>query len=399
MARPLKAGPTDIVNVAPTTNATNNCFSIPVIITNRSDERPYQYYKQKSNPVISNLIYIKKESPSYHPIVRTLPNVLVVNSRSIMGKIDELKYYSNEHKIEIIIVTETWLSDNIPSEVVNISGFILICKDRKIGPGGGCAIYVRKEFSIRTRDDLSDPSFECQWLTLRPKWLPRTISRIAVDCVYLTPSIDRVSLEKFYDYFYSCYDKVSSESPETGFIVAGDFNPCSNGFDRKCLSDYCDYNLKQVVKDPTRNSNILDHIFTNMGSHYNPPEVIAPLSTSDHNMVIWMAKSQQRFVNIVKKIKFRPTPRYNLQQFGSCLAQYEWSTVLNVENVDEKVEDFTRATNDMINYYFPERTVRMHSDDNFFITTKIKRLLRKRDNAYKQGRMQKFRELRNRVAS
>ena len=136
-----------------------------------------------------------------------------------------------------------------------------------------------------------------------------------------------------------------------------------------------------------------------MGSHYNPPEVIAPLSTSDHNMVIWMAKTQQRFVNIVKKIKFRPTPRYNLQQFGSCLAQYDWSTVLNVENVDEKVEDFTRATNDMINYYFPERTVRMHSDDKFFITTKIKRLLRKRDNAYKQGRMQKFRELRNRVAS
>ena len=53
----------------------------------------------------------------------------------------------------------------------------------------------------------------------------------------------------------------------------------------------------------------------------------------------------------------------------------------------------------MINCYFPERTVRMHSDDNFFITTKIKRLLRKRDNGYKQGRMQKFRELRNRVAS
>ncbi|CAB4019488.1 Hypothetical predicted protein, partial [Paramuricea clavata] len=35
----------------------------------------------------------------------------------------------------------------------------------------------------------------------------------------------------------------------------------------------------------------------------------------------------------------------------------------------------------------------------FFVTTKIKKLLRKRDNAYKQGRMQKFRKLRNRVAS
>ena len=84
-------------------------------------------------------------------------------------------------------------------------------------------------------------------------------------CIYLPPSIDRVSLEKFYEYyFYSCYDKVSSESPETGFIVARDFNPCSNCFDMKCLSDYCDFNLKQVVKDPTRNSDILDLIFTNM---------------------------------------------------------------------------------------------------------------------------------------
>jgi hypothetical protein len=62
----------------------------------------------------------------------------------------------------------------------------------------------------------------------------------------------------------SCYDKVSSESPETGFIVAGDFNPCSNGFNMKCLSNYCDFNLKQVVKDPKRNSNILDLIFTNI---------------------------------------------------------------------------------------------------------------------------------------
>ena len=81
----------------------------------------------------------------------------------------------------------------------------------------------------------------------------------------------------------------------------------------------------------------------------------------------------------MKRIKFRPTPRYNLQQFGSCLAKYDLSTVLNVENVDEKVEDCTRATNDMFNYYFPKRTVRMHTDDNFFITTKIKKLLRKRD--------------------
>ena len=344
------------------------------------------------------MIYIKRHRPVFSPFVRTLPNVLIVNSRSIVRKIDELEYYSNEYKIEIIIVTETWLSDNIPSEAVNISGYTLIRKDRGNGLGGGCAIYVREVISTKIRNDLSDPNFECQWVILRPKWLPRTVSRIAVACVYLPPTIDQGSLENFYDCFYSCYDIVSSESPETGFIVAGDFNPCSNGFDVKHLLNYCDTNLKQVVKDPTRNSNILDLIFTNISSHYNPPEVIAPLSSSDHNMVLWKAKVKQGCINTVKKIKFRPTPSHSLQEFGSCLSQYDWSPVLNAVNVDEKVEDFIRATKDMINHYFPEQTARMHSDDKFFITTKIKRLLKKRDKAYMHKRMSKFKELRNRVA-
>ena len=53
----------------------------------------------------------------------------------------------------------------------------------------------------------------------------------------------------------------------------------------------------------------------------------------------------------------------------------------------------------MINNYIPEQTARMHSDDKFFITTKIKRLLKKRDKAYMHKIMPKFKELRNRVAS
>ena len=86
------------------------------------------------------VVYIKRHRPVFSPIVRTLANVLIVNSRSIVRKIDELEYYSNEYKIDIIIVTETWLSDNIPSEAVNISGYTLIRKDRVNGLGGGCAI-------------------------------------------------------------------------------------------------------------------------------------------------------------------------------------------------------------------------------------------------------------------
>ena len=45
-------------------------------------------------------------------------------------------------------------------------------------------------------------------------------------------------------------------------------------------------NLKQVVKEPTRNNNILDLIFTNIARFYVYPDTLAPLSSSDHNIVI-----------------------------------------------------------------------------------------------------------------
>ena len=78
-------------------------------------------------------------------------------------------YYVNEFTLQIVIVTETWLSADIPEDVINIPGFILIRKDRHNGFGGGCAIYVNGEIPMKIRNDLSDINIECQWLTLRQK--------------------------------------------------------------------------------------------------------------------------------------------------------------------------------------------------------------------------------------
>ena len=303
----------------------------------------------------------------------------------------------NELTIQIIIVTETWLSADIPDDVINIPGFILIRKNRHNGFGRGCAIYVSDEIPMKILNDLSDTNIECQWLTLRSKWLPRSVSRLAIASVYLPPSIDHRDLENFYDYFQTCYDILSTESPDTGFIAAGDFNPCSKSFDANYLTKYCDVNLKQVIKAPTWNSNDLDLNLSNIGIYYNPPEPTVPLSTSGHKMVIWKAKTQHH-QNRVKKIDFRPTPSANLQHFSPFLENFNWPTVLNAKHVNDKVEEFIKTFNDMIDSYFPKKTVRLHCEDRFFMTGKIKGLLKKRDRAFKQGRTPTFKSLQKRIA-
>ncbi len=291
---------------------------------------------------------------------------MVLNARSIFNKVDELKAHIEIYKPDIIFVTETWLSENIPNEAIHIDDFNVFRKDRIVMRGGGVAFYIKDDFPVRIRFDLSNKSVECLWVTLRPKWLPRKISRIALACVYLPPSMSLNDVDGFYDYFQSCYDILTTESRDTAFIIAGDFNPTSNGFKSRFLNIHC--NLKQVVKEATRNTSILDLIFTNVNYFYKVPEIIAPLSSADHNMVIWISKIQQPQNNITKKVTVRPIKPSALEFFHSFLASYNWQNVIFASSVDAKLEEFLTATSDMINDFFPTKTVKFHNNDNFFMT-------------------------------
>ena len=157
-----------------------------------------------------------------------------LNTRSIFNKINQLTIQVDNYKSDIIFVTET---ENIPDEAIPIPGFNLFRKDKPSGRGGGGAIYVNNEFPIKNCDDICNQSFECLWLTLRPKWLPRSIPRIAVACVYLPPSITPDTLGNFYDYFQSCYDILTTENSDTAIIVAGNFNVTGNVLIQKFLQN------------------------------------------------------------------------------------------------------------------------------------------------------------------
>ena len=54
---------------------------------------------------------------------------------------------SNE-LIDIIAVTESWLSDEISDSVVSINGYTVIRRDRSTGIGGGVMCYISNRFFV-----------------------------------------------------------------------------------------------------------------------------------------------------------------------------------------------------------------------------------------------------------
>lgn len=127
-------------------------------------------------------------------------------------------------------------------------------------------------------------------------------------------------------------------------IIAGDFN---HGFQQKHFNRHC--NLKQIIKQPTRKSNALELIFSNIAISFEVPENLAPLSTSDHNIINWKVKCHiVERGNTVIKIKVGKIRQQRLDSFGISLENCDWSSVFNTLAINEKVEDFLKITRDMV---------------------------------------------------
>jgi hypothetical protein len=177
---------------------------------------------------------------------------------------------------------------------------------------------------------------------------------------FLPPSLNSGAIEEFYDYFCNCHNALTSESPNPSIVVAGDFNSVSNDFQEKIITNNC--RLKQVVKKPTRGTAILDIIFSNDHTLYEEPEVLAPLGSSDHCMIVWRPIVRTVNKNITRKIITRPIKNSSLQLFEDLISRQNWPMVYNSPCINRKVDAFLSVTLEMIDIVFPLKTFKVHED-------------------------------------
>ena len=82
------------------------------------------------------------------------------------------------------------------------------------------------------------------------------------------------------EYIIATLDDILRRHPDCGIILTGDFNQLRETFLRT------QYGFAQLVNTATRNSAILDKLWTNMDPVYDTPVVLDTLSSSDHRMVL-----------------------------------------------------------------------------------------------------------------
>lgn len=206
-----------------------------------------------------------------------IPRVFYNNACSLNEeKLEILSCIKSQY--DIIAITETWSNEDTNMKLDN---FNLYEKIRKNKIGGGAALFVWDNIQTTTFNNFihnNSGEFDIIWCVLRPHYLPKSISVIAVACVYMPPNLSKQTEYKLFESLCNAYENISKKYVSPGFLICGDFNKWN--FINNFLSAT---KLIQTIKFPTFHDNgkkyksKLDLVFTNLNEWYNTPIELNPL--------------------------------------------------------------------------------------------------------------------------
>ena len=331
---------------------------------------------------------LKTTSPS-------MPSLFLANAQSMVNKMDELRAMNNYCSYVkyscATIFTETWLRETIADSATELPGKTLHRADRDKedsggkGKGGGLGIYIRDEWCRNARVVSNHCSPELEHLTVkcRPFYLPREFSCVYINAVYITPASvpganQKAALNKLHDHV----NKQLTTAPEAAIIVAGDFNHADL---KSTLPKFY-----QHVKCATRGENTLDMVYTNVKQAYRAIPM-PHIGKADHTPVALIPTytSVRRREPIISK-RTTTWPANATSSLQLSLHDTRWEE-LKHQDLEQYTTSVVQHIKTCVDTVTVRRRARVYPNTKPWMTTKVKKLLRKRGSAFRELRREEAR--------
>ena len=219
---------------------------------------------------------------------------------------------------------------------------------------------------------------------------PSKSSSVILGGVYLPPDAPVSTRRLFVEYVIETVDFLRSSRPRSRTVLLGDFNnTLSTGTIQRALG------VRNIVKEPTRGSAVLDKILTDIESH-EVPTISAALGTSDHRTVIWKTTGEKQRWNNLRSV--RPLRDSNIRRFGSWICDQNWQDVLTSENLDDAAELLENKLWRAYEAFFPQVTYQCKTNEPPWMSQHVKLLIRQRDRAHSRHQIGRLKILRKKYA-
>jgi hypothetical protein len=325
--------------------------------------------------------------------------VLNINFQSVRKKGKLLESIIDSAEPDIIIGTETWLTDEVRSEEILSASleFDVYRRDRPTDAHGGVLIAVRRDLMLN--DIVRSDNVEL--ISGKIKSKDKTI---VIAAFYRPPNRVEES------YLKTAQEEIAAirhKNKTAVLIVAGDFNlPDINWstmsiegshYPRRVnetfLNLIADNNLEQQVDFPTRKENILDIILTTHPSYKIRCKPLPSIGNSDHDIVLYDT-SITAIRQKPSKRKLFLWKRANLEKIKADIVKHN-----NDRNAQDGAEEawnnFKKMLLATIQKNVPSKyTEARHSLP--WMTGKIKRCIKRKQKAHKKARRTKKKKDRDR---
>ena len=243
--------------------------------------------------------------------------ICFLNVQHLSNKFDEISFMCCKYKIDILCLSETFLSSSVPDSSLLIPGYNFppTRSDRASQSGGGLLIYVSSKLSVKV---LSANEFSSDIQTLHIRVSSSFCSAFEIISVYRPPSSSVDSTVALFDYL----EPLSNKS----CVIGGDLNlnllesPYSS-LTQRYLSFLSRKNFNQHISLPTRcttrTSSLIDHIFSSPSCRVNKSGVIRTC-ISDHFLTFLTIHNNKSFNQSSSKaiIKHPPRVRRNMSNLN-----------------------------------------------------------------------------------
>jgi len=308
-----------------------------------------------------------------------------MNVRSVRNKLNDLHAYLDCYHTDVLLLTETWLTSDLPSSaVIAGSNYKLLRKDRPTdSSGGGVAALISADFDFVSVEVPSE--FHCLELLCFDLLGPNIKYRIIL--WYRAPCSDLANLKLF----TAAFDFLSRT--DASIILAGDFNlpnidwsssmSCGNALHDYFIEFVNKSALFQHVIQSTRLDNTLDLVLSNDPFAILNCNVFEPFSSSDHNIVNFDLYYCS-LVNANHDIEFYDYAKADWESFNEFIYDYDWKTVFNsCTDCEELWAAFSGVIHRGINSFVPVSIHKIRNNNIKSYPSSIRKLCAKKRRLWK----------------
>ena len=317
-----------------------------------------------------------------------------LNVRSLVKKIDQVRILLGEANLDVITLSETWLSEAVHSNTVELDSYILYRQDRhfkRVGKkrGGGLLTFIHSKYAAEceqlTELSCATKDIEAQWSAIhRPH-----CKSVWICNLYRPP---KGNLETAVDYLDECLKQVDMSKNEV--YVLGDFNV---NYKNKLSEEYKKLNfmikangLSQVVDNTTRNSDksssLLDIILTN--SKYISVAGTLGHFISDHQPV-YVVKKKARDSRPKVEFEGRSYRNYNKERLREALQDMDWADLHTILDPDDAWDFIVSRFLPIIDQMCPVRKFQIKNYRPDWITPELIEQIKDRDYFYNKAKLTK----------